>query len=114
MLTIRPSQMAALSQEAQRDFEGRAIAHLRACLPGPADESTLRATVATAMAKASAYGIHNELAVLRYLNAMCLLGPNFDTDPTIRWAGALLRDPDFDGGTKMAILSDLVEQHLGT
>ena len=112
MLTVRSDQMAALANSTTRDFERRAIAHLRAFLPAGRDEDSLLNLVRDAIRRAAGYGIRNEVAVLRYLNAMVLLGDDFDSDPTIPWAGNLLRDRDFDNVTKMAILKDLIEQHL--
>lgn len=50
--------------------------------------------------------------MLRYLNAMYLLGADFDTDPGLPWAGTILRDTDFDDVAKMAILKDHIARHL--
>ena len=112
MITLRLDQMAALANAGVRSFERRAVTHLRSCLPQPQDDDVLLESVRAAISKAAGYGIRGELAVLRYLNAMWLLGPEFDTDPDLPWAADILRDPDFDGSTKMGILKDLIIQRL--
>jgi hypothetical protein len=112
VLTIRPDQMSVLAISAREEFERRAVRHLRACLPRPPADAVLHDRTRTAITSAASYGITDELSVLRYLNAMFLLGPRFDTDPRLAWVGAILRDDDFTGPTKMAILKDLIARHL--
>ncbi|MEK7404893.1 MAG: hypothetical protein AAB225_07270 [Acidobacteriota bacterium] len=93
MLVIRPQQMEALRRAMERQFENRALAHLRLYLPDECEalgETGVRATIRYAMHQARQYGFEEEYDILRYLNLMYALGFEFDADRRYTWAREIL------------------------
>src|SRR5690349_21147579 len=95
MLRIRPQQMQTFEQAAMTGFERRMVDHLRTYFPGhyriwrPA---TAQAVVQYGCKKARHYGLDTERNICLYLTLMATLGGNFDADPQLPWANAILTD----------------------
>jgi hypothetical protein len=96
MLIIRHAQLEALSAGRSREFEHRALAHLRRWMPRHCEllgEEQMRRVVVLGWAKARRYGLGAECTVLGVLDLMCLLGSGFDDDPLLPWAAPILNEP---------------------
>ncbi len=97
MLRIQPEQVAAFSAAAVRDFEGRMVTHLRRFFPEECqrlgDDGT-RALIRHGIHGAAGHGIVSEHDVTLYLNLTVALGRDFDRDPHLPWARAVLVDPE--------------------
>lgn len=95
MLRIRPSQMQTFEQTATTAFELRMVDHLRTYFPGHYriwGPETARTVVKYGCAKAQHYGFVTERNICLYLTLMATLGGNFDKDPQLPWASAILTD----------------------
>jgi hypothetical protein len=80
-MRIRQEQMQALDEAMLRDFEARAMAHLRRCFPdrlASTENSNLLPWIERAIARAREYGVKTENDVLRYLEFEAQYGPDFD------------------------------------
>ncbi len=97
MLTIRRAQMLTFEQAAQRRFEDRSLAHLRAVAPTHCEavgEDGLRRLCRLALQRASGHGLGSRGAVRLYLDLMVMFGCDFDTDPQYPWAASVLAGGD--------------------
>jgi hypothetical protein len=109
MLVIRQEQMEVLGRYMLRQFEARMVLHLRATFPEPLrgmSESDLRDMIRDGIDKAAQYDVTTEGDVQRYLECMVLLGPNYDRDGELPWAGEILRRKDMDGQAKMDAIDE--------
>jgi hypothetical protein len=94
VLTLTTEQHAALVAGPRARFCARALAHVRACAPelyAREKQAGVRALIEHALAKARDYDLHGEHDVVLYLNAMLVLGRDFDDD--VAWARDILDDP---------------------
>jgi hypothetical protein len=88
--------MRAFSQAQKESFEVRAFAYLRqwhATDLKPLDDAALNAFIRRGIIKARGYGITREIDVLRFLEIMVTLGPDFDTSPQLGWTKECLLQP---------------------
>jgi hypothetical protein len=114
-LIIRNEQTQSLDDAGRSDFITRVIAHLNELFPercavlGPAE---VRATVELGMQRGWKYGLDNEYDLVRYIDHMYVLGPDFDTDPRYPWAASILSDPGLASRSKMDWLSGRTRQEL--
>jgi len=96
MFTLRAQQREAFSALAMKDFEDRMVAHLSRWFPAfcdELDEAEVIRTVREGLEKAGRYGIVSERGVCVYVSGMFAYGRDFDGDPALPWAGAILSDP---------------------
>jgi len=115
MLQIRKEQMAAFEKAMKRSFENRVVAHLRMRFPQECrqmPEEAIRETIRTGIARAEDYGVHVEHDVVRYIELMYRLSPDFDSAPSTPWAAATLRRSDLDGHAKMNELCARADRDL--
>jgi hypothetical protein len=87
MLQIRREQMDALRVAADQEFVKRAAAHLRKQYPALTNELTnavLEEMVKKGVARARAHGFKWESSLIRFLELMLAIAPNFDEVPAIR------------------------------
>ncbi len=97
MLRIHPEQAAAFSAAAVRDFEARMVVHLQRFFPEDCQRlgaDGVRELIRHGVAGAAGYGIVSEHDVTLYLNLTVALGRDFDRDPLLPWARAVLVDPE--------------------
>jgi hypothetical protein len=95
MLKILKEQADAFSAAAVRDFENRMVKHLRRFFRADCrilGEEGVRETIRHGVLRAAGYGIVSEHDVALYLNLMMALGRDFDRDPRLPWARAVLVD----------------------
>jgi hypothetical protein len=93
MLVIRRAQTEALARAA---FKAWMKIHLEQFMPahcqalGPAGT---RAAIEHGIQKAACYGITAEPEVCQYIDLMFCFGRDFDEDPALPWARAILDEP---------------------
>ncbi len=111
---IRAEQYELLARASLRDFETRAAAHLGEFFPEQCrslgQDGLLRA-IAYGVQRSHEYGIRTECDVCQYLDLMFGLGPDFDRDPKLPWAGEILRrNEPAEPAARLAQLFDRLEQ----
>lgn len=114
MLKIRKEQKERLSQVMIRRFEDRMIEHLQRFFPARAaelGEAGLREHIHHGVARAASYEIVAERDVCKYIDLMFSLGRDFDVDPALPWARAILRHPSISGPTaKVMLLVEIAKE----
>lgn len=97
MIRVQERQLSEVGHRlAAEHFEEAMIAHLRGFSPWQAEilgEAGMRAVIRLGVARAEAHRVTSADAVRFYLDLMLMFGSQFDTDPLVPWAGAILRDP---------------------
>jgi len=92
-MTIQKRQLAAIGERLAHRWEDTMVVHLETFFPerslelGP--EGLTRA-IELGLKKAAQYGIHSERDVCKFLNFMFAYGFDFDNDPELPWARAIL------------------------
>ncbi len=102
MWVIRRQQIAALEAAQSRRFEEQLAAHLRRHFPGPCarlGEAGLREAIRHGRRKAARYRIVAERDVCKFVSLALVFGRDFDEDPRLPWAGAILRGAGDAGPT---------------
>ena len=97
MSVIRRAQMDALSQAAQHNFENEMVRHMYEFSPAHCDvigEGGVRSVISLGIARAGNYGFNNRGPVRFYLDLMFMFGSDFDSDPQLPWATAILNDEE--------------------
>jgi hypothetical protein len=97
MLVIRRQQMNILSWKIRMAFEDRMVLHLKEFFPDQCrmlGEKDTRAAIRHGMERAETYGLGTESDLAKYLNVMFTFGRDFDTDPELPWASAILNARD--------------------
>jgi hypothetical protein len=85
--------MDAFRDARLRSFEDRMIAHISAFFAQQyheVGESGMREIIQYGIERSASYGIHVERDVCKYIDLMVVLGPDFDRDPALPWAGEIL------------------------
>jgi hypothetical protein len=93
MFKVRKRQQGAFSEEAVKDFEDRMVTHLGKFFPAYCDtlnDGAVRRMIRYGIHRAAAYGIVAERGVCIYVDAMFAFGRDFDRDPAVPWAAAIL------------------------
>ena len=85
MLTIRPSQIAALDSDLFERFVSQMVVHAREFFPEQCEclGEGLRDQVSTALRRALAYGFRRRSEACRFLNLWFRLGPEFPEWPEV-------------------------------
>jgi len=111
---VRQAQMEAFSRAAIDDFIDLVIARLWDVFPdecralGPAG---LDARVREGLERAARRGIELEYHLRLYVDVVMALGPQFDEDPSVPWAGALLGDPGLGPATGVQVIHSRLFDH---
>ena len=111
MLIIRDAQLVAFHEPLERAFVEGTIASLRADaaeVVGDASPEELEDLVRHGIARARAHALSTEYQIAQYVTFMTWLGRDFDTDPSLPWARAILVDPSQDGDEKVAAIEEYV------
>lgn len=112
-LRIRNEQISVFTRQFESRFAKRMARHLKDTFPKEVEkqeltEEKLEKLATDGLSFARRYGVANEGDVVRYIECMVILGPQFDSDERFPWAGEALRNADLDGETKM----DRIDDHL--
>jgi hypothetical protein len=94
MFTIRKEQMAALTKVEVRTIEDRTLDHIRKTFPqkfGALGEEKTRGLIKYGVKHVAKYGFKGDPDVTKYIEVMVLFGRDFDADPQLPWAAAILR-----------------------
>ena len=94
-MVIRQTQMAALTQSRQKDFEHSMAGHLQRCFPNEykaLGEKGTRSEIRYGIGQAATHGISLERNVCKYIDLMFVFGRDFDRDPGLPWAPRILAD----------------------
>ena len=95
MLVIQKRQIEAFEQAALKRFEDKMVEHSRqfaARLFEIRGEDCIREVVRLGMTRAGQYGFTNRGPIRFYIELMYALGCDFDSDPQLPWAKAILQD----------------------
>jgi hypothetical protein len=98
MLTIRKQQFAVFQKAASEEFEARMMAHIQKFFPhrmAELGEASVRDLIRYGIERAASYRISQEPEVCKYIGIMVVFGRDFDRDPQLPWASAILREPNF-------------------
>lgn len=116
MLRVRESEKRAFYVEAFKDFEDRMVTHLGKFFPAytePLGDDAVRRLIRYGVERAAKYGIVAERDVCLYIDAMFAYGRDFDEDPSVPWAAAILKDPSMQSPKyRMSRLVDAAFEHL--
>src|ERR1035438_10813732 len=92
-MLIRSEQMTALSNALTNTFESDMVSHLNRCFPPQCavlGEEEVRNTIRYGLQRSRGYGITSSREVCRYVDLMMVFGRDFDRDPKLPWAAAIL------------------------
>ena len=95
-MIIREEQLLALEEVRSPDFDNYMVVHLKDFSPLHSEslgESGIRGLIAAGVERARKQGLTHRGPVKFYIEAMILLGGDFDTDPQYPRAAEILRDP---------------------
>jgi hypothetical protein len=107
MMTIQKRQFEAMGARLALRWEDSMVIHLQTFFPERAlelGEPGLLGAIELGVKKASRYDINSERDVCKFLNFMFAYGFDFDTDPELPWAHAILTDE--------ALVRSNVKMHL--
>jgi hypothetical protein len=113
MLTIRDAQIKVMSTA---QFERWVIEHFRTFFrrqcEGRTDAGLLQAARA-GIAKARIYGFVKNSDLCRFADVMLVMGAEFDRDPLLPWAAAILNNPEITSSEmRIARLEAATMEHL--
>ena len=100
MLTIRKEQFAVFQQAASESFQDRMLSHINEFFPQSLEqhgELDIRELIAYGIQRAATYNFQLEPDVCNYIDLMIVFGRDFDRDPALAWASAILNDPALQG-----------------
>ena len=103
-LVVRQQQLAVFEALAVERYVERITLHLQKFFPEACDQlgvEGVRKVIREGMARAQGYGLRSELEIARFIDAMYLCRPDFDTHPAYRWAHRILTDKTLRAGAKM-------------
>lgn len=108
MLKIRREQMDLFDEQAELQFEKRALRFVQEYWPETftdMGEEMVADSIRQGLAKARSYGIDQEYDILRFINHMYALGFDFDEDPRFPWAAEILENTEIEAQSRMDDLS---------
>jgi hypothetical protein len=115
---VRPQQCEALERAIRDDFEKRMIQHLQNLFPSHGKKlgrNGLLEFVRNGTKKAASYQITVERDLCQFLELMFILGSDFDKNPGLPWAEAILQDASInDPQQRAARLFEAAKQVLSS
>ena len=114
MLTVRKQQLDALGAYMRQSFEDRVAQHLvrewplqvRKLLSAGGSEKPVRDLIQLGIQKAARYGIESEADVMRFIELMVRILPEFDEQKELGWARAILDDRSLPGAAKIGLIQE--------
>lgn len=117
IVIIRKKQMESFSDPVAYDLECRIYTHLTRAFPVRCDalgEKEVRRWVRSGMARVGRYRIEGDYDIMRFVDLMFLLGPDFETNPLLGWAKEILDGPaDCSGAERLDRLYEELKQRRG-
>ena len=113
MFVIRQQQLEVFEAIALGQFEDRMVEHVRAYFPmhfRMLEETGIRTLIRHGYSRAVSHGFDTQRSVCLYINAMLLMGSNFDVDPMYPWAAEILSDTS--GGYPLLRIDRLSDRSL--
>jgi hypothetical protein len=113
MFRLRAAHLEAFETAARAEFEEEMLVHLEAHAPKQFEmigKFEMRRVIQVGIRGAALYGLTNRGPVRFYIDLMCILGSNFDTDPLLPWAGKVLGT--WKSGDQMAQADRLYDELL--
>lgn len=95
MFVVRRRQIEAMRARLEQRFEEQMVIHLHTFFPercAELGEPGVRTAIIYAINRAARYDITSERDICKYLNLMFVYGFQFDVDPELPWAAAILND----------------------
>ena len=114
MLTIRKEPWDLFAKVEVEKFEDWVHGHVRKFFPAEyrtAGEAQIRELIRHGRERAAAYGFVGKPDVCRYIDLMVVLGRDFDRDPGLPWAAAILQKPR-DPAAKMHFLYQAATDYI--
>lgn len=114
MLTIRKEQWDLFAKVEVEKFEDWVHGHVRNFFPAEyrtAGEAKIRELIRYGRERAAAHGFMGKRDVCRYIDLMVILGRDFDRDPGLPWAAAILQKPR-DPVARMHFLYQAATDHI--
>ena len=116
MMVIRAEQVEVFEAIALDAFEREMVEHLKSFEPAlcqAAGDAGVREAVKLGVKRAREYGFTTRGSVCFYIELMCVLGSDFDTDPQLYWAEETLKDESLEGeGRRGSWLYDRMTVYL--
>ena len=116
MAIVRKEQLAAFSRPVEHDLACRSHAHVTATFPrhcARLSQREVRRRVEEGMAQAEQYGIEGDYDVLRFVDLLFLLGPDFGADPDLRGIREILHDDETTGAERLDRIYERIKQRGG-
>ena len=107
MLKIRKEQMELLNQKMAEDFESRIYKHLVKTYPDMlkrTPKQDVQQSIQAGIKRAAVYGLIAEYDVVRFIDLMYQLSPDFDSSPKNSWIRKVLDDPEIHPREKMDLI----------
>ncbi len=95
MLTIRKDTMAVMGDAMAARFEDRVLTHLQKFFPAKCKtmgEPLVRQHIQAGISRAARYECTTEQNIVRYIDLMFLIRPDFDASRATPWARRILAD----------------------
>lgn len=95
MIVIRPEQMRALEEVAERPSVEKMLAILKEDLPDLNEtipDDAAKAAIQHGYGRAESYGFVSKRTVVPYVTMMFMLGSHFDVDPQFPWASPVFKN----------------------
>lgn len=116
IVIVRKDQFRAFSERSSQTFVERMVDHLQSNFGEHLEQQRiapdqLDAFVREGIASAKPHGVVSEFDVRIFLECRVLLGRNFDSDPSLPWAGEILRRKYMSPAARMAALDEHLTFH---
>ncbi len=115
-MKIRNEQIEAMKKEVRKAYEMRVLAHIEKYFPTQArlfGRERLYPLAVRAIDQADVYTMVSEESACVYADSMLMLGVDFDVDPQLPFAGAILRDEGLGERDRAAKLYEAVHDYWG-
>ena len=116
-MKIRKEQMQAFSEPKLKEFEDFMVGHLNKWFPEEGQklgEKEVRHRIRDGIDRADGYGIVGRRDVIKFIDVAFALGPAFDEDPNLPWAGRILENVALDPSAKVNQLVEAALEHRRT
>jgi hypothetical protein len=113
-LKIRNEQIEAMAKGVRKEYERRVLDHIARYFPRQMrlfGRERLHPLAVRSIEQANAYRMVSEESVCVYADILMMLGADFDVDPQLPFAGAILLDPGLSERERAAKLYNAVKDY---